>query len=450
MRYNIVESKLFAIFKSLMDVFIIIFGFYISFYIRYGQNIQERNIRPFFALMPYIAIVSLFFFYIYTSDNNGDNSYIDSLYSIILAIVMIQVITMAMSFFARVFAFPRTVFAISFAMQVFMMSVWEKILLVIGDKYGRVNRMLLIGDGGKNRKVVTNLMRMRNRRVEIVGEISTNEVLEKGFAKDIDSICITSSTEVSLREKILEMAVSQNKKIYLLPDLYEIILSNSKLSQFDDMPVFEVRQLSLSSEQQFFKRMLDLILVIPGIIVAAPFMVIAGIMIKGSDGGPVFYLQERLTAGGKRFELIKFRTMVVNAEEKIGPVLAGMDDPRITKPGKFLRATRLDELPQLLNVLRGDMSLVGPRPEREHFYNEYKNDIPQFKHRLSVKAGVTGLGQVLGKYTTSPEDKLAYDLLYVYNYSVLLDVKTILQTIRIMMKKSSSDGEILDDENIKQ
>ena len=145
--------------------------------------------------------------------------------------------------------------------------------------------------------------------------------------------------------------------------------------------------------------------------------------------------------GGKKFDLFKFRTMVVNAEEKTGPVLAGMDDSRITGIGKFLRASRLDELPQLFNVLKGDMSLVGPRPEREYFYEKYEKEIPQFKYRLSVKAGITGLGQILGKYTTSPEDKLTYDLLYEYNYSVLLDIKTILRTLRIMLKKSSSDGE---------
>lgn len=141
-----------------------------------------------------------------------------------------------------------------------------------------------------------------------------------------------------------------------------------------------------------------------------------------------------------KFKLYKFRTMIVNAEKKTGPVLAYDRDPRITPLGRFLRASRLDELPQLFNVLKGDMSIVGPRPERQHFINEFTKDIPHFKYRIMVKAGVTGLAQVLGKYTTSPEDKARFDLLYIRNYSLWLDLKIMLRTLKVVFLKDKSSG----------
>lgn len=440
MKYNVEESKAFEVFKSFVDVAIVILGYYISFYIRYGRDIQSRNIEPFFTLMPFIVIISCFFFYIYLSNNNADNSYIDLVYSSILAIGMIQIITIAMSFFARGFAFPRSVFAISFFVQVALILVWKKLLFDFYSKYQRKNRVLFVGENRTNSKVAQNMMRMKRGIIEFAGEVMPEALLNNGFDYDFDSICITSSVDIYSRDKILEMAVAKNKTIYILPDFYEIILSSSKLSQFDDMPIFKIRHLSLSTEQQTLKRIIDLLLVVPGLIFVLPFMIVAGIMIKSNDKGPIFYKQERLTAGGKKFELIKFRTMRVNAEGKTGPVLAGTDDPRITKAGKFLRASRLDELPQLFNVLKGEMSIVGPRPEREFFYKEFEKEIPQFRYRLSLKAGITGLGQILGKYTTSPEDKLTYDLLYAYDYTILLDIKIIFQTLRIMLKKTSSNG----------
>ena len=164
------------------------------------------------------------------------------------------------------------------------------------------------------------------------------------------------------------------------------------------------------------------------------------IAIRLYDGGPVVFSQERITRWKKPFNLYKFRTMVVDAEKLTGPVLATEKDCRITPLGSLLRATRIDELPQLFNVLSGDMSLVGPRPERQYFIDQFSMDLPYFEYRLSVKAGITGLAQVLGKYTTTPMNKLKFDLMYIRDYSFLLDIKIILQTIRIIFVKESSQG----------
>ena len=162
-------------------------------------------------------------------------------------------------------------------------------------------------------------------------------------------------------------------------------------------------------------------------------MIIPAIAIKLCDGGPVFFKQKRLTIDGKAFDVYKFRSMVVNAEKAGVPMLASENDPRITPVGRFLRKTRLDELPQLLNILKGDMSVVGPRPERPELTEEYKKDMPEFEFRLKVKAGLTGYAQVIGVYDTTPYDKLKMDLMYIENYSMRMDLQIILMTLKTML-----------------
>jgi len=164
------------------------------------------------------------------------------------------------------------------------------------------------------------------------------------------------------------------------------------------------------------------------------------IAIKLEDGGPVFYKQKRMTTGGREFDILKFRSMIVDAEKYAGAVLAAQDDPRITKVGKVIRATRLDEIPQILNILKGDMSIVGPRPERKVIAEEYYRDIPEFAYRLKVPSGLTGYAQIYGKYNTTAYDKLRFDLMYIENYSLLLDIKLILMTLRIIFSKESTEG----------
>jgi len=185
---------------------------------------------------------------------------------------------------------------------------------------------------------------------------------------------------------------------------------------------------------------MDIVLCSIAMIVAAPVMAAVAIAIKLEDGGPVFFRQKRLTRNGREFEILKFRSMIVDAEKYAGAVLATDNDPRITKVGKFIRATRLDEIPQILNILKGDMSIVGPRPERKVIADEYCKDIPEFAYRLKVRGGLTGYAQIYGKYNTSAYDKLRLDLMYIENYSFMMDIKLIILTLRIIFSKESTEG----------
>lgn len=238
---------------------------------------------------------------------------------------------------------------------------------------------------------------------------------------------------------ILEYCYKHDKTTYLTPELSDIITRHSHHVIIDDVTVLESRISGLTFEQRVLKRAMDIIISGVGLLIASPIMLIEALAIKLEDHGAVFFRQPRVTKDGKVFEVLKFRTMIVDAD-KVTKRLASQDDDRITKVGKFLRKTRMDELPQFINILKGDMSIVGPRPEQEEITEKYVEVLPEFKYRLKVKAGLTGLAQIQGKYNTTPKDKLIFDLIYIEQYSIWVDIKLILQTVKVLFKSDSTEG----------
>ena len=242
------------------------------------------------------------------------------------------------------------------------------------------------------------------------------------------------------RNVIIKYCFDYSIRTYSVPKISDILLRSSDELNLFDTPLLLSRNMGLSIEQQFVKRVIDIIGSMIGIIITIPFFIVIGLSIKLTDHGPVFYTQTRLTKDGRPFKIYKFRTMIQNAEKDGVPRLAAEGDPRILPVGRLLRATRLDELPQVLNILKGDMSIVGPRPERPELVEEFTNEIPEFPDRMKVKAGLTGYAQVYGKYNTTPYDKLKFDLMYIRKYSVLLDLKLIIMTPKILFLKESTEG----------
>lgn len=240
------------------------------------------------------------------------------------------------------------------------------------------------------------------------------------------------------QECIIEYCYKSGKNVLFTPCITDIAVSQSKYMMLDDISLFSFRKKTLSAEQKIIKRTFDIIISLFGIVFTFPAVLITSLLIKLSDGGHIFYKQKRITENGKIFTLLKFRTMIENAESS-GAVLAEKHDKRITPIGLFLRKTRLDEIPQLLNILRGDMSLVGPRPERPDIAKMYEADMPEFSYRLNVRAGLTGLAQVNGKYDTSPSDKLMLDLLYIENYSLRLDIKILFRTAIVCLSPEKAN-----------
>jgi len=242
------------------------------------------------------------------------------------------------------------------------------------------------------------------------------------------------------RNNILKYCYFHGIDAYIVPKISDIIIRGADDFNLLDTPIVVTHGRGLTLTQRMVKRTMDIVLCLIAMVPASIIMVVTAICIKLDDGGPVFFKQERITRNGKHFNVLKFRSMIVNAEKYDKPIPAVDQDPRITRVGRFIRATRIDELPQLFNILKGDMSIVGPRPERVEHVEMYSEEIPEFIYREKVKGGLTGYAQIYGRYNTSAYDKLRLDLMYIEDYSLVLDIKLIFRTIRILFQKESTEG----------
>lgn len=283
-----------------------------------------------------------------------------------------------------------------------------------------------------------------NRRFHIVsksnvkGCCSLTASLQQALLKaEAVFLCDVSAP---LRSELLTFCVAHGIPAYVRPEISDVLISTAKHRNLFYLPMLVCDDSHRTLSYLALKRTMDIIASALGLLITSPFLLAVALAIKCDDRGPVFYRQKRLTADGKMFEILKFRSMRIDAEKDGVARLASTADDRITRIGHFIRATRLDELPQLINILRGEMSLVGPRPERPEIAEQYAKEIPEFPMRLLVKAGLTGYAQVYGKYNTTPQDKLQMDLMYIANMSLLQDIRLILQTIRIVLQKESAEG----------
>ncbi|MBQ3795322.1 MAG: exopolysaccharide biosynthesis polyprenyl glycosylphosphotransferase [Butyrivibrio sp.] len=242
------------------------------------------------------------------------------------------------------------------------------------------------------------------------------------------------------KNRVLKLCFDMDKRVYFVPKISDIIVKSTEELNLFDTPMFLARNIGINWWQQIIKRFFDIVLSLFALILLSPIMIVTAIAIKLEDGGPVFYKQERCTIGCKKFMILKFRSMIVDAEKDGKPHPAGENDDRITKVGHIIRACRVDELPQLVNILKGEMSIIGPRPERVEHVEKYTKEIPEFTFRSKVKGGLSGMAQVYGKYNTTALDKLKLDLLYITNYSLLLDLQIIFETVKILTQKESTEG----------
>lgn len=275
---------------------------------------------------------------------------------------------------------------------------------------------------------------------EVISVFRNRDEIQEAIQRH-DAVLINDIAGVK-RNDILKYCYEHSVRTYVVPKVSDLILGGAQDINLFDTPLKLVKGRGLSLPQRFVKRAMDIVLCLIALVPGAPLMLAIAIAIKIEDHGPVFYRQKRVTKDGKVFDILKFRSMIVDAE-KGGYDLsmrANGKDPRITKVGSVIRAIRVDELPQILNILKGDMSIVGPRPERVENVEEYARDIPEWHLREKVKGGLTGYAQIFGRYNTSPLNKTKLDIMYIENYSLLLDIKLIFLTVRILFSKESTEG----------
>ena len=254
-------------------------------------------------------------------------------------------------------------------------------------------------------------------------------------------MCIRDSIHTMDRNVLLKYCYSHSIRVYMMPKIPDVLVKGSEQLHLFDTPILLTREYALSVEQRIAKRFIDVVCSLILIVVTSPIMLITAVVIKLYDKGPVLYKQVRCTKDAKEFYILKFRSMRVDAEKDgVARLSTGDKDDRITKVGHIIRACRLDELPQLLNILKGDLSIVGPRPERPEIAAQYCEEMPEFALRLQAKAGLTGYAQVYGKYNTTPYDKLQMDLMYIAHPSLVEDLKIMLAKVKILFMPESTEG----------
>ena len=439
--------RLNKILLGLGDVAIYVLAFYISFYLRYGWHLPQRNIEPFAFMLPWFVAVFLMLMIIY----DLYSIYIkfdDILASLICVVLIAVVINASLSFTLRQFAVPRSIFLIASILQLLLLSLWRYQAWRRGYLIKNPRPVLIIGYPGEIRKLMGSVNVSLNKGLKITREIRLNSkdnfesswqtFLSNASAGSIEVILICGSVGHREREIIISYALEEGKLVMLVPGIYEILLQQAKMVSAGDMPVIQLQGIMGEGRLQMVKRTIDISLSLLALLVTSPLMLGIFLAVKLDSPGPVFYAQERAGIKGKTFDLYKFRTMIRDAERLSGPVMTGQRDDRITRVGRFLRRTRLDELPQFINILKGDMSLVGPRPERPHFIEEYTETLPEFDYRHQIQAGLTGMAQVEGNYTTDPVNKLRYDLYYAQKKSLFMDLVILLRTARVMLQKKKA------------
>lgn len=426
---------------SLVDLLLIHAGYILAYIIRFHFTFPKRNFMPYYTLIPQITLIALVLLNIYGLYTITMKTLSEIAFSLGLALMLLQFLTVVSTFFYRHFAFPRTIFIIAFFIQFLLLLAWRGLVLYVFKRVQGIKYVLVIGEKKRANAFAEKLKNISKDWLDVKYVIEPTAIDEiTKYIKQVDTVYIYSKVDENLKNEIVRKAIELKKHIFIAPDFRDILISRSRVIQFDDVATMSIEQPDLTTEQKLIKRACDILLASVALIIAFPIMILIAIAIKLDSEGPVIYKQKRVTEGEKQFYVLKFRTMVKDAEKMTGPVLATENDPRITRVGRFLRATRLDELPQLINILKGEMSFIGPRPERPYFVEQFKKMYPEYSFRHNVKAGLTGLAQVYGKYATDIEDKLRLDLIYIKNYSVFLDIKILLLTLKTIFTKEASEG----------
>ncbi|MCQ2434494.1 MAG: exopolysaccharide biosynthesis polyprenyl glycosylphosphotransferase [Oscillospiraceae bacterium] len=408
----------------------------------------DTIVEPFFrrgnwVVIAIYTVVTALIFKAYGCTRYGYLKRSDLIYYQVIATTMVNFITyFQISVIGRRFLAPAPLILLT-AADWLLVVCWA---ILINQFYFRLYppRRLVIVYGSKHAADLVMKMSMRVEKYMICESIGADtEWTEMTKALEGFDGVILCDIPAEVRNDLIKHCCANRMRAYVVPKVSDILIRGGEDLRLFDTPLVLVRNEGLTVGQRVLKRTFDIVVSALLLLILSPTLLVCALAIKLDDGGKIFYRQKRLTRDGREFDVLKFRSMIQNAEADGVAVLATEDDDRITKSGRILRRFRLDELPQLINILRGDMSLVGPRPERPELTEKYSEKYPEFRYRLQVKAGLTGYAQVIGTYDTEPLDKLKMDLMYIEQYSFLLDIQILLMTIKTAFFPPQTNAEEL-------
>ena len=424
---------------KIMLVIAITLGFIETWNSNYTETLFSKN-GNYVVIFSFVLIL-VTFSSLYGAFNIGIHRIHETIYSFSLAVVFTNfVMYLELSLIARemVAVAPMLLGVVYQIAVVFIGCLCANIIYF--KLYSARKMLAVFGDDKTGFDLINKMSKIPERfSIECGVNAATTDIASIKKLIDRYEAVVICDIDKNVEKEIFSYCYTNRKRTYLLPAITDIIINNSYEIQISDTPVLMSRNRGLTTEQEIAKRIMDIVISLTAIIITSPLMLICALLIKLDDGGPILFKQNRITKNGKIFNVLKFRSMIVDAD-KDGAKKAVNNDDRITRVGHFMRACRADELPQLFNVLKGDMSMVGPRPERIENVYEYSQKYPEFELRHRVKGGLTGYAQLYGKYNTSPEDKLNMDLIYIETYSVLQDIKLLILTFKILFMKESTEG----------
>jgi len=445
-----VEHALRQAVKIVGDLLCIHAGYFLAFLLRFQGRLPEANWKAYLHILPALTLVAVILLYAYEFYSEHKRRWSEFLSSLICVVSLLMLSGISLSYLMQTYAFPRTIFFMAAVLQFLLLYSWRRFLWIWSLKREGALQLFIVGPALQVQKRIKDLTDYDGSVINIVGVLETDnlsfsQIPDGGIFPEIAAsfdktpsfaVLICDGIEKEKRSRIILQAVERGLPVFLIPEVEEIFLAQATPAQLNGIPVLHLH--GAGNGPGGWKRFLDITLAVSLMILFAPLILLAALAIKIESPGPAFYLQERVGKDGRIFRLIKLRTMIPEAEKFTGPVLSHGKDPRITRVGRFLRLTRIDELPQLWNVLKGDMSFVGPRPERPFFVSQFQAKIPGYNLRHSLPVGITGLAQVEGKYSTPPEDKLRFDLIYGQRASFLEDLRLLLRTLSTVMLKDKA------------
>jgi len=451
---------------ALSDAVAIEASFLLSYWLRFYSPLTTiipvtRGYPPLDAYVYGSFVVIPLWLYLFNKRNlyrpRRAASITDEFFAIVRIVTIGMLIVMSAAFFYRAFSYSRIVFALLWLTAIVMISCGRAITIGYEKrryKKGRdLRRAVIIGNNETANRIYESFLRRHELGYKVEGyfaERRTSDGAPLASANYLGSI--RDATHFIKKERIEHVFISLSYREYpalyeliesceglniefmMVPDLLELMTSRVRVQEVAGVPFLKVKEIPLTAWNRITKRAFDVIFSILALILTSPFFLLSVVLIKIDSRGRVFYAQDRIGLDGKSFKLLKFRTMRENAEAETGPIWVRKNDPRVTRVGRILRRFSIDELPQLINVLRGEMSIVGPRPERQPFVDQFKSAVPKYLDRHRVKVGMTGWAQVNGLRQDAPvEERTKYDIYYVENWSLVFDLKIILQTVKAVL-----------------